>query len=144
MSDNYTLVDLLQKDAKFSTIAKAISDAGLTEKLREAGPFTLLAPTNDAFAKVSAETMTDLRKPENKSMFADILKYHVIHGKNMTTDITKLKTAKTLQGQEIKIDATDGIKINGARLQARNVEASNGIIHAIDTVLAPAAAAKVS
>ena len=144
MSDSYTLADVLQKDAKFSTLTKAISDAGLNDKLREAGPFTILAPTNAAFAKLPAETITDLIKPENKSMFAEILNYHIIHGKVMSADIAKLKTAKTIQGQEIKIDATDGIKINGARLQARNFEASNGIIHAIDTVLAPAATAKVA
>jgi uncharacterized surface protein with fasciclin (FAS1) repeats len=144
MSDTYTLADVLQRDAKFSTLTKVIIEAGLTEKLRETGPFTIFAPTNEAFAKVPAETMADLLKPENKSMFADILKYHIIHGKVLTPEIAKLTTAKTIQGQEIKIDATNGIKINGARLQVRNFEASNGIIHAIDTVLAPAAAAKVN
>lgn len=144
MPDNYTLADVLQKDAKFSTLVKALSDAGLTDKLRETGPFTILAPTNEAFAKLPTELMTDLLKPENKSKFAGILSYHLIHGKVMSEDIAKLTTAKTLQGQEIKIDVTNGIKINGARLQARNFEASNGIIHAIDTVLAPAATATVS
>lgn len=144
MADNYTLADVLQKDAKFSTLITAITEAGLSNKLKETGPFTIFAPTNEAFSKIPAETMTDLLKPENKSMFSDIVNYHIIHGKVMTNEIAKLHTAKTLQGQEIKIDATNGIKINDARLQARNFEASNGIIHAIDTVLAPAATAKIA
>lgn len=144
MSDNYTLDDVLKKDAKFSTLVQAISDAGLNDKLRESGPFTIFAPTNAAFAKLPTEIMSDLLKPENKSKFAGILSYHLIHGKVMSDEIAKLKTAKTLQGQEIKIDMANGIKINGARLQARNFEASNGIIHAIDTVLAPMATATVA
>ncbi|MEK7725129.1 MAG: fasciclin domain-containing protein [Acidobacteriota bacterium] len=144
MADTYTLADVLQKDTKFSTLVDAINTAGLSNKLRETGPFTIFAPTNAAFSKIPSETMTDLLKPENKSMFADILSYHIIHGKVMTEEIAKLHTAKTLQGQEIKIDAVNGIKINGARLQARNMEASNGIIQAIDTVLSPAATAKIA
>ena len=86
------------------------------------------------------EKFKDLAKPENKSKFAQILNYHLIPEKFMSAEIAKLNTAKTLQGQEIKIEASISIKINGARLQARNVEASNGVIHAIDTVLLPWAA----
>ena len=144
MADFYTLADVLGRDAKFSTFTKAISDAGLTAKLRETGPFTILAPTNEAFSKVPAETLADLQKPENKSMFVEILNYHILPGKLMSAEIGRLMVVKTLQGQEIKIDASNGIKINGARLQARNVDATNGVLHAIDTLLAPAATAKVS
>lgn len=144
MADFYTLADVLGRDAKFSTFTKAISDAGLTAKLRETGPFTILAPTNEAFSKVPVETLTDLQKPENKSKFVEILNYHILPGKIMSAEIGRLMVVKTLQGQEIKIDASNGIKINGARLQARNVDATNGVLHAIDTLLAPAATAKVS
>ncbi|HUF05537.1 MAG TPA: fasciclin domain-containing protein [Aridibacter sp.] len=141
MTDKLNLTDALQNDPKFSTLSKALEDAGLVETLSAAGPFTILAPTNEAFAKISEEAMTDLRKPENKSKFAEILKYHVIEGKVTSEDLAKLSTSKTIQGQEIKIDATDGIKINGSNLRARNMNASNGVFHAIDSVLTPAAAA---
>ena len=139
MFDNHTLAYVLQKDVKFTTLITAINDAGLMDKLRENGPFTILAPTDAAFAKLPAGMLTDLGKPENKSRFAEILKYHIIPGKVMAADMAKLKTARTIQGQELTIEASESIKINGARLQARNVEASNGVIHAIDTVLTPAA-----
>lgn len=144
MSDHYTLADVLQRDAKFSIFVKAISDAGLNDKLRESGPFTIFAPTNTAFSKLPPEIMTDLLKPENKAKFVGILNFHIIDGKVTSAEIAKLKSAQTLQGQQIKFDTTDSIKINGARLQARNVEATNGLIHSIDTVLAPAATAKVA
>lgn len=141
MTDKLNLTDALQNDPKFSTLSKAIKDAGLVETLSAAGPFTVLAPTNEAFAKISEEAMTDLSKPENKSKLVEILKYHVIDGKVTSDDLGKLSTSKTLQGQEIKIDSTDGIKINGSNLRARNMNASNGMFHAIDAVLTPAAAA---
>ncbi len=144
MSDHYTLDDVLRRDSKFSTFTQAISDAGLNDKLRESGPFTIFAPTNTAFAKLSADILSDLRKPENKAKFVEILTYHIIQGKVMAAELAQITTAKTLQGQPLKIEATDGIKINGARLQARNVDATNGVIHTIDTVLAPAAISAVA
>ncbi len=144
MSDHYTLADVIGRDSKFSTFTKAINDAGLYDKLREVGPFTIFAPTNTAFAKLPAETMTDLLKPENKAKFVGILSYHIIEGKVTAAELSKLKSAKSLQGQPINFETTDGIKINGARLQARNVDATNGLIHSIDTVLTPATTAKVA
>lgn len=144
MSDNYTLADCLQRDAKFSLFAQAVSDAGLNDKLRETGPFTIFTPTNTAFAKLSPEIMTDLLKPENKAKFAEILSYHIIYGKVLTPEIIKLTSAQTVQGQELSIENRDGIKINGARLGARNFEASNGIIHSIDTLLTPAIIAQAA
>ena len=143
MSDTYTLADVLPKNAKFSTFTQAITDAGLTEKLRETGPFTVFAPTNEAFAKLPAEILSDLLKPENKAKFVGILNYHIIKGKVLAAEIVKLKSATTIQGQELRIEANNGIKINGARLGARDLEVSNGIIHSIDTVLAAAAVVKV-
>ncbi len=141
MSDNYTLAEVIKRDSKFSKFIEAINDADFMEKLRETGPFTVFAPTNNAFAKIPEEILSDLRKPENKEKFRGILSYHVILGKIMSQDIAKMKTAKTLQGQELKIYVNDGVKINDARLQARDVDATNGVIHSIDTVLAPLAIA---
>ena len=143
MADFYTLMDVLQRDSKFSTLCEAINEAGLVESFRKPGPFTIFAPTNNAFAKLLPETLTDLLKPENKSKFAEILNYHLIPGKVMANEILKLKSAKTIQGKDLAIESKEGLKINGARLLARNVEASNGIIHAIDTVLTLTATANV-
>lgn len=144
MSEQLNLIEKLQSDQKFSTFAKAVSDAGLADTLKSHGPFTILAPTNEAFKKVPETTMPELSKPENKSKLAELLNYHIISGKLMSDELAKLSTAKTLQGREVKIDASNGIKIDDSKLQARNIKAANGVIHAIDTVLAPAAAAKMS
>jgi transforming growth factor-beta-induced protein len=144
MFEKLNLVDTILKNPEFSTFASAITASGLVDAFKSKGPYTVLAPTNKAFNKFPEEMMTDLMKPENKENLANLLKYHVIEGKIMSEDINKLRTAKTLQGQEIRIDTTDGVKINGAKLLARNNEATNGVIHAIDTVLALANTAKVS
>lgn len=144
MSEKLNLIEKLQSDQKFSTLTKAIDDAGLTDTLKGSGPFTILAPTNEAFKKVPETTMLDLAKPENKSRFAELLNYHIIPGKMMSDEIAKLTTAKTLQGREVKIDTNDGIKIDDSKIQARNIKATNGVIHAIDTLLTPAAVAKMS
>lgn len=144
MPEQLNLIEKLQSDQKFSIFAKAVNDAGLSDILKSDGPFTILAPTNEAFKKVPETTMANLAKPENKSRFAELLNYHIIEGKIMSEEIAKLATAKTLQGQEVKIDAKNGIKIDDSKLQARNMKATNGVIHAIDTVLAPAVAAKMS
>lgn len=142
MFEKLNLVDTISKNAEFTTLAKAITAAGLADAFKAEGPFTVLAPTNDAFNKMPKEKLNDLMKPENKESLANLLKYHVIEGKIMSEEISKLKTAKTLQGQEIKIDTADGVKINGAKLQARNNVGTNGVVHAIDTVLVPATTAK--
>lgn len=142
MSDHYTLADCLQRDAKFSVFAQAVSDAGLNNKLREPGPFTIFAPNNAAFTLLSPEMMTDLFKSENKANLVNILSYHIIYDKVMSPEIAKLTSALTIQGQELRIENRDGIKINEARLGARNFEASNGVIHAINTLLLPAVIAK--
>lgn len=144
MSEQLNLIEKLQGDQKFSTFTKAITDAGLSDILKGDGPFTILAPTDEAFKKVPETTMANLAKPENKTRFAELLNYHIIEGKILSEDIAKLATVKTLQGREVKIDAKNGIKIDDAKLQARNIKAVNGVIHAIDTVLAPAIAAKMS
>jgi uncharacterized surface protein with fasciclin (FAS1) repeats len=144
MSEQLNLIEKLESDQKFSTFAKAVSDAGLSDTLKGTGPFTIFAPTDEAFKKVPEKTMIELGKPENKSGFAELLNYHIIPGKMMSDEIAKHTTAKTLQGREVKIDATNGIKIDDSKLQERDIKATNGVIHALDTVLAPAATAKMS
>jgi transforming growth factor-beta-induced protein len=142
MFDKLNLVDTLLKNAKFSIFAKAVTASELVNTLKSKGPFTILAPTDEAFKNFPQETLAWMMKPENKENLASWLEYHIIPGKIMSGDINKLTKAKTVQGQEIQIDSTPDIKINGAKLQDRNIDAMNGVIHAIDTVLVLAKTAK--
>lgn len=122
----------------FSTLVAAVKAAGLVETLQGNGPFTVLAPTNDAFAKLPAGTVEKLLKPENKDMLVKILTYHVIPGKVTAAEVMKLKKAKTVQGQYVKIKTKYGkVKFNNAYVLKPDVEATNGLIHAIDAVLMP-------
>ncbi len=143
MSNTKNIVETAIDAGTFKTLVSAVTAAGLAETLQGAGPFTVFAPTDDAFAKIPADTLTDLLKPENKEKLAGILTYHVVAGKVLAADAAKLTTAKTVNGQELKIDATNGVKIDNATVVTADVEASNGVIHIIDAVLMPAATAKV-
>ncbi|HEX8737083.1 MAG TPA: fasciclin domain-containing protein [Pyrinomonadaceae bacterium] len=135
MFDKLNLVETILRHAEFSILTRVIGVSGLANILKSKGPFTILAPTDAAFNKLPPETLTNLLKPENKETLGNLVEYHIIPGKLMAADIQKLMTAKTVQGQEVKINTFNDIKINGARLQVRNIEAMNGVIHAIDTVL---------
>lgn len=139
MNHNETdIVDTAAANKDFSTLVTAIKAAGLVETLKGKGPFTVFAPTNEAFAKLPAGTLDDLLKPENKDKLVSILTYHVIPGKITSADIAgKTLNAKTVQGGELAIDATSGVKVDNATVVTPDVMASNGIIHAIDMVLMP-------
>lgn len=141
MSNTKNIVETAVEAGSFKTLVAAVTAAGLAETLSGTGPFTVFAPTDEAFAKIPAETLTDLLKPENKEKLVGILTYHVVSGKVLAADAAKLTEAATVNGQEIKIDATDGVKINDATVTTADVEASNGVIHIIDTVLLPSATA---
>ena len=121
----------------FKTLATALKAAGLVETLKGKGPFTVFAPTDEAFAKLPAGTVETLLKPENKAKLAGILTYHVVSGNVKADDVVNLKSAKTVQGQTVAIDATDGVKINDAKVVKADIDCSNGVIHVIDTVLLP-------
>lgn len=142
MSEKLNIVETADQAGTFKTLIAAATAAGLADTLTGAGPLTVFAPNDEAFAKVPAATLTELLKPENKEKLAGILTYHVVSGKVTATDAAKLTTAKTVNGQELKIDASNGVKVNDANVITADVEASNGIIHIIDSVLMPAAAAK--
>ena len=141
MEQKFDIVDTAIQAGKFSTLAKALTAAGLVETLKGDGPFTVFAPTDEAFAKVSQETLRELLKPENKDKLTAILTYHVVAGKIMARDVVNVNTATTVQGQSIKIDARDGVKIDGSRVITADIEATNGVIHVIDAVLMPSSAA---
>ncbi len=129
------IVDTAVAAGSFKTLATALGAAGLVDTLKGAGPFTVFAPTDEAFAKLPKGTLDALLK--DKAKLTAILTYHVVAGKVLAADVVKLKTAKTLQGQNVKIDASNGVKINDAKVVTADVMASNGVIHVIDTVLLP-------
>jgi transforming growth factor-beta-induced protein len=133
-----TLVDGAVADGRFTTLVAAIQAANLAEALSGSGPFTVFAPTDDAFAKLPAGTVDELLKPENRQKLADILTYHVVPGKVMAADVVKLTEAETLLGTNLQVKVEGNmVKINDAQVILTDVEASNGVIHVIDTVLLP-------
>jgi transforming growth factor-beta-induced protein len=123
---------------KFKTLLSAVKAAGLVETLSGEGPFTVFAPTDEAFAKVAPETLADLLKPENKAKLAAILTYHVVPGRVYSEAAVAAKTAKTVQGGSVTIKVTDaGAMVDNAKIIATDVDASNGVIHIIDSVIMP-------
>ena len=132
------IVDTAVSAGKFNTLVAAVKAAGLVETLKGEGPFTVFAPTDDAFAKVDAAALKDLLKPENKEKLQGILTYHVVSGKVMAADVVKLKSAKTVNGQEVKIVVADGkVTVDGANVVATDIKCGNGVIHIIDAVVMP-------
>ncbi len=130
------IIDTAVKAGSFNTLAAALKAANLVDTLKGAGPFTVFAPTDEAFAKLPAGTVDSLLKDIPK--LTKILTYHVVSGKVMAADVVKLKSAKTVEGSEVKIDASNGVKINSSTVVTPDVAADNGVIHVIDTVLMPA------
>lgn len=142
MEKQFDIVDTALSAGNFSTLAAALGAAGLLEALKTEGPFTVFAPTDDAFAKIPPQTLSELLQPENKEKLTAILTYHVVPGRVTAHDVANLNSATTLQGQTVKISKQDGVKINDAKVIAPDVEATNGMIHVIDSVLMPATTAK--
>lgn len=136
-SEKPDIVDTAVKAGSFKTLAAALKAAGLVDTLKGKGPFTVFAPTDEAFAKLPEGTVESLLKPENKEKLVAILTYHVVPGKVMATDVVKLKSAKTVQGKSVSIDAKDGVKINDSKVAKADIECRNGVIHVIDAVLIP-------
>jgi uncharacterized surface protein with fasciclin (FAS1) repeats len=133
------LVQTAVDAGQFKTLVAAVQAAGLGVALSGPGPFTVFAPTDEAFAKLPAGTVEDLLKPENREKLVAILTYHVIPGKVMAGDVAgkKLNVA-TLQGDDLAVDAmSGGVMINGATVTAADIEASNGVIHIVDQVILP-------
>ena len=131
------IVDTAVANGSFTTLATALTAAGLVETLKGEGPFTVFAPTDAAFAALPAGTVEDLLKPENKDQLVAVLTYHVVPGKVMSTDLTEGMTAATVNGKDITITLEGGPKVNGAVISAPDVAASNGVIHVIDSVILP-------
>ena len=134
------IVDTAVEAGSFKTLAAALKAADLIETLKGKGPFTVFAPTDEAFAKLPKGTVEELLKPENKAKLAGILTYHVVSGKVEAKDAVKLKSAKTVNGASFKIMAgKDGVMVDKAKVVKTDIQCSNGVIHVIDAVIMPAA-----
>jgi uncharacterized surface protein with fasciclin (FAS1) repeats len=134
MSNKLDLVETIARQDNFSTFSEIMRTSGAEDIFNGAGDFTVLAPTNDAFAKFSEERLSKLVNEEKQIQLKSLLMYHVLPGKVMASG---LKTGKSVTGQEMMVTNITGIKVNGSKVEARDLEATNGVVHAIDTVLAP-------
>jgi uncharacterized surface protein with fasciclin (FAS1) repeats len=131
-----TIVDVASASDDFSTLVTALSAAGLVETLQGPGPFTVFAPTNEAFAALPAGVLDKLLLPENKEALTKILTYHVLPREVMAADIAD-GNAATVEGLTVALSTADGVTVNGAKVVTADVVASNGVIHAIDAVILP-------
>lgn len=137
-NDNHNIVEVASETDNLSTLVAAVKAAGLVETLSGDGPFTVFAPTNAAFAALPEGTVESLLHPENRDQLVQILTYHVASGKVMSTDLSDGMMAETVEGSEITISIADGgVSINDANVVAADVEASNGVVHLIDSVIMP-------
>ncbi|ANY84258.1 Nex18 symbiotically induced protein (plasmid) [Microvirga ossetica] len=132
------IVDTAVAAGQFKTLAAALGGAGLVSTLKGAGPFTVFAPTDAAFAKLPAGTVDNLLKPENKDKLTAILTYHVVPGRVMAADVGKVQEAKTVNGKMLMVSTKGGgVMINDAKVTATDITATNGVIHVIDSVILP-------
>ena len=129
------IVDVAVSAGDFETLVKAVQAAGLVDTLKGDGPFTVFAPTDEAFAKIPPAKLEALLA--DKEALTRVLTYHVVPGKVMAADVVKIDSAQTVQGQSISIDTADGVRVNDARVVTTDIVASNGVIHVIDSVILP-------
>ena len=131
------IVDTAAASPDFETLVAAVQAAGLVDTLKGDGPFTVFAPTDAAFAALPEGTVESLLKPENKDQLIDILTYHVVPRKVMSTDLSDGMTATTVEGGDLTVDLDSGVMINDAHVTAADIETSNGVIHVVDKVILP-------
>lgn len=138
LADNHQMdiVDTAADAGQFTTLVSAVEAAGLVETLKGEGPFTVFAPTDEAFSALG-DTVDELLQPENEERLTNILTYHVVPGKVMSSDLEDGMTAETVAGPELSFSVGDAVTVNGATVVSADVEASNGVIHVIDEVLIP-------
>jgi uncharacterized surface protein with fasciclin (FAS1) repeats len=135
----HDIVDTLTSKGSFTSLVAAIKGAGMTDLLKGSGPFTVFAPTDEAFAGLSPDMIGDMLKPEAKTKLAEVLKYHAVHGKVMSADVAGKKMSPgTTAGSSLDIDASGTpVKVNNAKIVTPDIDCSNGVIHIIDKVLLP-------
>lgn len=132
---NMDVIDTAVAAGDFSTLVTAIKAAGLVETLKGDGPFTVFAPTDEAFKKIPEAQLAALL--EDKAALTKVLTYHVVPGKVMAADVVKLDSAATVEGRSVRISSSDGVKVDNAKVLKTDITASNGVIHVIDTVIMP-------
>src|SRR6056297_645665 len=137
MAHSKDIVDTAVEAGNFTTLAAALEAAGLVETLKSEGPFTVFAPTDEAFAALPEGTVESLLEPENRDQLTAILTYHVVPGSVMSGDLSDGMEAETVNGAPVTISTDDGVMVNDATDTAADIEASNGVIHVIDSVLLP-------
>jgi uncharacterized surface protein with fasciclin (FAS1) repeats len=137
MKQNYDVIETAKKSGGFGVFTGAIAEAGLEEALKDMGPYTIFAPTDQAFAKLPRNKLDELLKPENKERLQTVLRNHIVPGKLSANELKTLSETKSAKGEELKIDSRAGLWINQARVVSPDLEASNGVLHGIDTVLMP-------
>lgn len=138
MKKDKDIVEVAVAAGSFNTLAAALQAAGLVDTLKGDGPFTVFAPTDDAFAALPEGTVENLLKPENRDQLVEILTYHVVPGKVLAADVVKLEKAKTVNGSDVKIKVADGsVNVDNATVVKTDIGASNGVIHVIDSVILP-------
>lgn len=137
MSDKLNLIETLAHEQKWSTFSRMLGSTGADAWINGDGEFTVFAPTNDAFAKIPDAKMTELLNEPNQAMLKSLISYHILKGKLQSANFTEKATREAVTGEDITFTDSDGLKINGARVQARNIHSTNGVVHQVDTVLAP-------
>ncbi len=135
MTDKLDLIETIAKEDKFSTFSRLLGTSGANAVFSGEGPFTVFVPTNDAFGKITDAKMNELLQETNQPKLKALLSYHILPGKLMAANLGAMPLRKSVTGQEVAFSDTKGLKVNGAGIQARNIEATNGVIHQIDTVL---------
>jgi uncharacterized surface protein with fasciclin (FAS1) repeats len=135
--DDHDIVTIASETDQLSTLVTAVQAAGLVETLQSEGPFTVFAPTNEAFAALPDGTLESLLEEENRDQLVKILTYHVVPGKVMSTDLQDGMMAETVEGSSVTIDLSDGVSVDNANVVTADVEASNGVVHIIDAVILP-------
>lgn len=133
------VIETANKAGNFRVFLQALETAGLKQTLKDAGPYTILAPVDDAFAKVPKAKLEGLFKDENKETLQTLLRNHIVSGKLLTTELKTTDKAKTMKGEELKVNARAGIFVNDAKVVSPDLVATNGVLHGIDTILMPQA-----
>ena len=137
MTDRLNLIETIARQDKFSTFAKLMASSGATSILSGPGAFTVFVPTNEAFSKIPTIIMNELLNEPGQTQLKALLSYHILSEKVMAANIGSIPTRNAVTGEELRFADSNGLKINGATIQARNIEATNGVVHSLNTVLAP-------
>ena len=137
MKQNHDIIETARKVGDFQVFTGAVVEAGLEQALKEMGPYTIFAPTDQAFAKVPKDKLDDLLRPENKERLQLLLRNHIVLGKLTASELKALDKTETAKGEELKIESRAGLWVNEAKVISPDLEASNGVLHGIDTVLMP-------